>query len=756
MAFFGGSRPVDAIRIHQKIQKSRPKEYTSEVTVSHTVETDKYILEIGGRIDGIYIYQDRTIIDEIKTTSKDLDLLTENDNPFHWGQAQSYAYIYATEQGLDKIDVQLTYYNIDTKETSEIRRTFSFTELEFFFQSLVFKYLEWADLTAEWQCKRDESIKKLVFPYPVYRDGQRAMAVHVYRAIKNGTQLIVQAPSGIGKTMAVLFPSIKAIGEGLTRKLFYLTARTTGRTVAEKAITDLLNYGLKLKVLTLTAKDKICFNPGSACTGEECEYARGHYDRVNEAIRDAFEINMFNRNTIVDLAGKHHVCPFEFSLDLSLWVDCIICDYNYAFDPRVYLRRFFLETTEEYTFLVDESHNLVDRSREMFSAELYKTPFMDLRKALRHDLPGICNILGRINTRLGKERKVCEKKQNPRVEKGYPSDLYPLLRKFLTASERWLSKNIKTPYRDTWLDMYFAVNGFMRVAEQYNESYATIYEKFEKDLRIKLFCIDPSVQLKEALERCRSAVFFSATMTPADYFRNILGMENSAANLVLPSPYPKENLCVLINDTISTLYKNRRNSQCDVVSALHALITHNKGNYLIFFPSYEYMVSVYEAFNEHYPEIRTIIQSPGMTENERDGFLNMFSQDNSDTMAGFAVMGGIFGEGIDFVGDRLSGAVIVGVGLPGISPERELIRDYFNERNSSGFEYAYMYPGINKVFQAAGRVIRSENDRGVVLLIGERFSARRYTSLFPSEWNPVIVSNGDEIQHVLNVFRSQV
>ena len=755
MAFFGGSRPVDAIRIHQKIQKSRPKEYTSEVTVSHTVETDRYILEIGGRIDGIYVYPDRIIIDEIKTTTKDLELLEQNDNPFHWGQAQCYAYIYAAGHGLEKIDVQLTYYNMDTKEILEISRSFGIAGLVTFFQSLVSKYLEWAELTTEWERERDKSIKSLTFPYPAYRDGQRQMAVQIYRTIQNGTQLIVQAPSGIGKTMAVLFPSIKAVGEGLTRKLFYLTARTTGRTVAEKALTDLLNTGLKLKVLTLTAKEKICFNPGSACTGEECEFARGHYDRVNDAIRNALKINTLNRSNIEDIARKHRVCPFEFSLDLSLWVDCIICDYNYAFDPRVYLRRFFLETTEEYTFLVDEAHNLVDRSREMFSAELNKAPFLELRKAVRSDLPGIYKILVRINSLLVKARKVCENEKNPRVEKGYPSDLYPPLRKFLTASERWLSKNIKTPYRQKWLDVYFTVTGFIRVAEQYDESYATIYEKTEKDLRVKLFCIDPSVQLKEALERCRSAVFFSATMTPADYFRNILGMEESTGNLVLPSPYPKENLCVLIDDAISTLYKNRRNSQRNVISSFHALIKHSMGNYLIFFPSYEYMASVYETFTQEYPEVRTIIQSHGMTEKERDDFITMFSHDNSETLAGFAVMGGIFSEGVDFVGDRLTGAVIVGVGLPGISPERELIREYFDEHKRSGFEYAYMFPGINKVFQAAGRVIRSENDRGVVLLIGERFSSRRYISLFPREWNSVIVRNGDDIDNELNDFWSQ-
>jgi len=752
MSFFGSIRPVEAIRAHQKIQKSRPKEYSSEITVSHTLETDKFLLDVNGRIDGVFEYPGGVIIDEIKTTTKDPDFYEHNDNIFHWGQVKSYAYIYAAQHNLEVIEAQLTYYNIETKESREFRRSFRIEELEVFFNSLVSEYLAWADMLAEWNLLRDESIKALEFPFDSYRPGQREMAVGVYRAVKNEKHLIVQAPGGIGKTMAVLFPSVKALGESLTQKIFYLAARTTGKAVAEQALTGMKDTGLRLKSLTLTAKEKICFCPGCACTADECDFARGHFDRIGHALKDAFRYDTFTRETVEEFARKHRVCPFEFSLDLSLWVDCIICDYNYVFDPRVYLRRFFQEENGDYTFLIDEAHNLVDRARDMFSAELYKKPVLDLRRSVREELPAVYKHLTSINTWMVKARKLCEKEYNARTEKGAPAGLFPLLRKFTAASERWLSRNIKTSFREKLLDVYFAVTGFLRVAEQFDESYASLYEKNDNDLRVKLFCIDPAGQMKEALERCTSAVFFSATMTPADYFKKILGLDDTAGEIVLPSPYPAGNLHVLIDDSISTLYKHRDRTKSEVAEVLSALVNQNKGNYLMFFPSYQYMLKIYELFTEENPCINTILQTRDMTEEQRELFLERFAYDNEETLAGFAVMGGIFGEGIDFAGDRLAGAVIVGVGLPGISPERELIREYFGGLNRRGFEFAYLYPGINKVLQAAGRVIRSETDRGVVLLVGERFASLRYRTLFPHEWNPDTVQDEGQINEALKIF----
>lgn len=753
--FMGSSRPVEAIRAHQKIQNSRPATYQSEVSISHQIETDRLRLMIGGRIDGVYVEPHKTRIEEIKITSRNPDYFEKNPHPIHWGQVKTYAFMYAHQQGLDEIITQLTYYRIDTGEIREFKRTFGIAELDIFFNDLVSRYLEWAEAIIAWSRRRDESIHALEFPFATYRPGQRQMAVEAYRTMHNGGQLLVEAATGIGKTIAVLYPAVKSIAESASQKIFYLTARTTGRMVAEKALDELRAKGLKLKSVTLTAKDKICFCPDSACNPEECEYARGHYDRINDAVKAILGADALTREQIVATARTYRVCPFEFSLELCLWTECIICDYNYAFDPRVYLRRFFQEENGDYIFLIDEAHNLVDRSREMFSAEIFKQPILEIRRRLKNELPHIFKSLGRINAWLVKARKKCEESGNPLAEKNPPDELIPLLRGFLFITERWLSRNIRAGFREGLLDLYFAISGFIRVADQYDESYTSCYEKIGKDLKLKLFCIDPSAHLTKAMSRCQTAVLFSATMTPMDYFKQILGCDPAARHLILHSPFPGENLGLFISDQISTYYRHRDQTVSQVSEAICALVEQKRGNYLLYFPSYEYMRKIYLSFTDRSPQIETILQASRMSESEREAFLKRFSEDNLQTLVGFAVMGGIFGEGIDLIGDRLVGAVIVGVGLPGISLERELIKEYFARTLSAGFAYAYLYPGINRVLQAAGRVIRTEKDRGVVLLIDQRYARFQYKSLLREEWDPVRVQNPRQLSDALQRFWNQ-
>jgi DNA excision repair protein ERCC-2 len=753
--FLGSTRPGDGIVAHRHIQNSREGEYSQEVSVSFITEIQDFVLEVNGRIDGIMHLHDRVIIEEIKTTHQSLDHFEKVDNPLHWSQLKIYAYIYSVQESLDEIEVQLTYYQLDTDGIKEIRRLFTRDDLEDFFRKACERYIEQVANYEAWCSVRDKSIQQLPFPYAEYRPGQRKMATHVYRSIHDGGQLIIQGATGIGKTMAVLFPAIKAIGEGHAEKIFYLTARTTGRTISEKSLDKLRDKGLKLRSVTLTAKDKICFRPEAACTPEECEFARGYYDRFETSLSDFFRQDAFTREVIENTAKAHTLCPFESSLDLSLWADCIICDYNYVFDPKVYLRRFFLERSGDYVFLVDEAHNLVDRARDMFSAQIEKRMLLEKRRPLKEELPKIHKSAGKINSWLLGASKKCIETGGFRAEKEQPSDLYPLLENFLTLTDRWLALNIKTPYREGLTDLYFTVKDFMRISDQYDESYATMFVKTGKDFRLKLFCMDPSTHLERVLKRCKAAVFFSATMTPAHYFMKILGCDESARSLMIYSPFPGENLCLLLANRISTFYKQRGKTKTDVTQMISAVVKQKQGNYLIFFPSYEYMNMVHDLFNEKNPETETIVQTFGMTEDNRDRFLLRFKQENPDTLVGFVVMGGIFGEGIDLLGDRLSGAVIVGVGLPAISPERELIRDFFAHKSQAGFEYAYIFPGMNRVLQAAGRVIRSENDRGVVLLIDQRFSNFQYKTLFPEEWDPVYVQNEDGLSNVLEDFWNQ-
>ncbi len=752
---FSQINPREAIFAHQKVQRSRPEEYTGEVSVTGEFETENHILEVNGRMDGIFRYPDSIIIDEIKTTTRNLEYYDKSVNPVHRAQLKVYCYICLLQEELDEISGQLTYYNLDTGKLKEIRETYNREELESFFYGLASHYLKRIENLETWWNTRNNSIKELEFPFSSYRPGQREMAVEVYGAILQEREILIQAATGIGKTMSTLFPSIKAMAEGLSSKIFYLTARTTGKHSAESAIGEMRGKGLRIKSLTITAKDKICFKPESACSPDECEYARGYFDRVDEAEERFFHEDCLNRAAIEEIAARYMVCPFELSLGLSLMADVVICDYNYVFDPRVYLRRFFLEEENDFTLLIDEAHNLVDRSREMFSAEIFKQSFLDTRKVLKEDLPDIYKKIGSINSILLKYRKKFhedEKDEKIIIERDAPAELIPSFRHFLKAAEDWFALNIATSFKDSLLELYFSVRTFLRILEEYDETYRTIYETAGKDLRLKLFCIDPSARLSGTFRKNRAAVFFSATMSPSHYFKRLFGCGENTRSVEMPSPFPPENLCLVVYGGVSTLYKNREATKTSAAGLINPVIDSKKGNYLLFFPSYAYMKMVTDLFESEKNDFEIIAQNPGMSREERDIFLSRFSTGNENTLVGFAVMGGIFGEGIDLTGDRLSGAVIYGVGLPGISPERDIIRDYFTETDQAGFEYAYLYPGINRVLQAAGRVIRSEKDRGVVVLVDDRYKSYRYKSLFPVNWKPVAVNSKSELDRVLKKF----
>jgi len=753
MGLGGARRTAEAIRAHRKVQQSRPAHYAAEVPVQWMFETDDFQLVVSGRIDGMFT-ADRTpvAIEEIKTTTEDLAEIDGRGNRLHWAQAKAYAYMVARSEGHSEIDVQLTYYQLDTGEIRDFRETYTTIELEAFFRELVDRYLQWARTLSQWRELRDTSIRTLEFPHRHYRPGQRAMAVEVFRAVRDEKSLLVQAATGIGKTLAAVFPAVKAMGEGLTGKIFYLTARTTAQSIAERAVETLRAGGLHLKTLTLTAREKICLEPDAVCSGRHCPYARGYYDRLREALPQIFQQEALSRGAVEEAAVLWQLCPFALSLALSHYSDCIICDYNYAFDPRAHLRHFFAEEKGAYTFLVDEAHNLVDRSRDMFSAELNRRSFVDARKILKGTHSGLYRSVGKISSWMLKYRKMQPPGQDRWAETDPPPGIDSLLRQFAARAERWLSRNEDSPLRPPLLELYFAVLGFIRIVEEFDRNYATCYSAERADFRVKLFCVDPSAQLGATMERCRAAVFFSATLTPLHYFRTMFGLDPSAGQLLLPSPFPSRNLAVFISDRISTYYHHRQDSLPQVVDAIRCLVEAHNGNYLLFFPSYQYMMKVYGAFASACPELNAVVQLPAMSETDRLSFLGRFDDENPDTLVGFAVMGGIFGEGIDLVGKRLSGAAVIGVGLPGICLERELIRSHFDRIVNAGFEFAYRIPGISRVLQAAGRVIRTESDCGVVLLVDRRFGTFRYRALLPREWAPVSTAGGDGLQRRLQEF----
>jgi len=715
----GASRAQEAIKAHQMIQKTSGGAYVPEVTLSYIFLQEDLSLEIKGRADGVIKKESGACIDEIKTTSLDLSVIDESFSDLHWAQAQCYAFMYAVQEGLETVETQLTYFQLDTAQVKKFSKRFSFTELSVFFISLVERYLMWARQLQEWSEMRDASIRTLQFPFGEYRPGQRELAIAVYKTIKESQKLFAQAPTGIGKTMGTLFPALKAMAEGLTVQIFYLTAKTITRTVAEKAITYLQKGGLKIKRLTLTAKRKLCFLPEVACLPEECSFAKGYYDRVRAAAKDLFVEEAWTRQVIEKYAHKHSICPFEFSLEMANWADVVICDYNYVFDPRVYLRRFFLDGGE-YTFLVDEAHNLVDRAREMFSAELGKESWLKLKRLTKEDAPRLTKSLTKVNSALLKEKKRCTDASGSgeSVEKEAPTKLIQALRQFVKETEVFLKTNDQLlGWREQLVEQYFQALSFIRTADSYDERYVTYLQNSGDDFQVKLFCLDPSVRLKEALGRGRAAVLFSATLSPMDYFMTVLGGEETSYKLKLASPFPSENLCLLINDRISTKYRQRAATYDQVAEAIAMAVEHKKGNYLVYFPSYDYLHEVHLRYRAQYQQVRTICQTSDMAEEKREEFLETFATNPDQTLVGFALMGGIFGEGIDLIGDRLSGAIVVGVGLPQIGREREIIRSYYETTTRQGYEFAYMYPGFNKVLQAVGRVIRTEEDRGIVLLI---------------------------------------
>lgn len=751
--FQARDRTLAGTRGHQRLQASRPESYQAEVPINHLVEEDGLQLEIFGRIDGIFAADDPIILEEIKTTTRPLKAISANDHPLHWAQAKCYAYIYARQQKLADIQIQLTYYQIDTRQTTSFQQHVSFDQLAHFFTQLITPYLRWAVTVRDWRVQRDQSIQQLDFPYADYRAGQRDMAVAVYKAIRNGDRLFVQAPTGIGKTVAALFPAIKAVGMDLAAKIFYLTAKTPGRLVAEQTLDDMRQTGLRFKSVTLTAKDKICFcTVNDGATGDDaapCEFAQNYYGKVRAALSDIFQHESLTRPVIEDAARRHRICPFELSLDAAVWVDCIICDYNYAFDPRVYLRRFFDNSREPYAFLIDEAHNLPDRARAMFSAEVDKQTVLALRKMVKPHLPDVAEQLTTINQILLEKRKACRVgNQTALVEHQLPELLLMALREFIQTAEEWLLLNQPAAFGPALLDFYFQALAYLRTADNFDTFYVSYFERQgQADIKARLFCLDPAPLLAAALERSQSAIFFSATLLPMDYFEEVLAGSAGYPKLVLPSPFPRENMRLLVQNQISTKYANRAESYQAIADTIETVCTAQQGNYLVFFPSYAYLAAVVELIGERFPEHQLLVQDRGMPEAEREAFLARFSASNSDTLIGCAVMGGIFGEGIDLVGKRLIGAIIVGVGLPQLGLEKDLIKNYFTGRNNRGFEYAYQYPGFNRVMQAAGRVIRTEQDCGVIVLIDERFTQYRYRRSFPPEWKTFqVVSHNDDIR----------
>ena len=732
-----GSMEKDAMqqgsRIHRKIQRRMGADYRAEVSMKERFPCCGFILQLEGRADGIFKENDRTYIDEIKAVYRELNFIEEPVG-IHLAQAKCYAYMYAFQNNLKVISVQMTYCNIETEEIKYFREEYQLDELSAWIFGVVRQYEKWARFQLEWRAQRNQTIRNTEFPF-LYRKGQRELVSSVYRSILRRKKLFIQAPTGVGKTMATIFPAVRAIGEGHGDILFYLTAKTITRTVAEQAFQTLRAKGLQYKVITLTAKEKICFCEETQCNPDACPYAKGHYDRVNDAVFDLItNAHELTREVLEEQAKKYRVCPFEMALDVSVWVDAVICDYNYVFDPNAHLKRFFSEGGEKnYLFLIDEAHNLVERGREMYSAQLYKEDVLSVRRLVKLEDVKLTRRLDECNKQLLELKKECE---NYKILESV-SHIALKLMNVIGELERYLEEHQQSEKREEILNFYFQVRAFLNIYEILDDNYI-IYSEMEADgrFKIKLLCVNPAVNLQSYLEQGNSTIFFSATLLPIQYYKKLLSVESDDYAVYAESSFPIENRLLLLGSDVSTKYTMRSRDMYERFAEYILQTVHGKkGNYMAFFPSYRFMEEVYEQFQIRKSEdIDSMMQSQYMNEEEREIFLEMFEETRDCSLVGFCVMGGIFSEGIDLTADRLIGALIVGTGIPQVCNDREIIKGYFDARNMSGFDYAYFYPGMNKVLQSAGRVIRTEEDQGIILLLDQRFQTRRYQEIFPREW----------------------
>lgn len=731
--FVSRGRAVDGTIAHGKLQKDNEliyENYEKEVRMKHEFHKDNIILLVDGRADGIINENGNIIIEEIKSTYMDLSYLYEDYNLLHWAQGKFYGYIYCIDNNIENITIRLSYFNINTDQVRSFDHVYSLKELEDFVHDLINKYLEILTLKESFKAERDKSIKELQFPFKSYRKGQRELAVSCYSSIRKKGILFAQAPTGIGKTISTIFPAIKAIGEGMGEKIVYLTAKTITRTVAEEAYIKLFKNNLKFKVVTITAKEKICLNNEVKCNPDDCVYAKDYFTKINDVINSLIKSNnIFFRDEIIKYANKYKVCPFELSLDLSNWCDGVICDYNYAFDPRVKLKRIFEDRNEENILLIDEAHNLVNRAREMYSCTLKKSKVMSVNKIIKGKVPKLYKISNSINKEMIHIRRELEEiNKKFKYHNEEYKELIKLLRAFINEADNYLVKSKGTEGYEEVLEFYYEARNFISASELYDKEYTTILKSDKSEFSIKIFCINPAKNLRKVIKNTYSSIIFSATLSPIKYYVDLIGGDEESFKLRFDSPFNRENLSTYVYP-LDMRYVNREKNIDILCNIIYKFINEKKGNYMVFLPSFEYLYKVYSRYIEIYGEEGTLIQEENLSEIKKEEFLKAFNEDAN--IIGFTVVGGMFSEGVDLPGDKLIGAIIVGVGFPMVSIENNIISEYFKE---NGFDYSYTYPGINKVLQSAGRVIRTENDKGRVLLIDRRYKSPKYKFILPKEW----------------------
>ena len=736
---FFSNHDLEAGRKAHEYHQSRYNELSKkEVYVKGEITYKNNIYLLHGFIDGVLNIDNKTIIEEIKSTLCDLDEITLDYHKEHLAQLKIYGYLYAINNGLEEINLRLTYLSAIDYTPKIFQLTLSLNELEQFVMDVLVEYIEWLNLLDEASKNTSETIETIKFPYKEKRDGQQKLMKAIYQALSNKEILYSIAPTGIGKTMATIFPALKTLKD--KDKLFYLTAKGSGKNAPLEAIQLLSKNGLKIKAIDITAKRKICNCNKKNCNPDDCPFAIGYFSRLKAATYEIFkQYDIFTKDVILEVANKHTICAFEFSLYLSYFCVLVIADYNYVFDPKAHLIRYFDDDTYKPKILVDEAHNLVSRSKDMYSATISENDIRILRKKLSTYKPSVRNLCNKALELFDKYHDVITNKALY-ISDEMDIELNKALRNIRDRIDEIFNENKVIKNKDEILDIYFKILDFLRISEYFGKTHKLLGKIENESIVISYNCLDASSFLLSTIkESIHGIIFFSATLYPITYYMDLL-TQGSGKYLQLESPFDPNNLSIFINNEVSTKYTDREDSIHTIIETIET-VAKKEGNYIIFFPSYAYLNMVYERLDN--PDFECIVQTNNLDEEERERIIEKFKT-TTNTKFGFFVMGGMFSEGIDFIGDALSGVIIVGVGLPLFCDENNILKEYFEEKYpQKGFEYAYVYPGFTKVIQAVGRVIRDKDDKGIAILIDNRFTHQRYLQLMPPHWKNIKITNSN-------------
>lgn len=749
---FNQSSMLEGTRLHSLYQKEQGSDYLAEYSVQYSFFCGDYIYNVSGKADGVIIGRDGEItVEEIKTTVADLNQFYDDHGEWHLGQAMFYAYIIAKQKNKQSITVRLTYLKQGNfRQQKRVEKTYSIEELEGFTNNIILRYTQYMKEIRALKMERDDSCKDLPFPFKEYRVGQKDIIDFVSQALDDKETVYLEAPTGIGKTISTLYPAVRRFGDHKADLVFYLTSKNSIKRIAMNAMNLFIQSGAKTKAIEFTAQDAFCFNDKVGhCNPDECPFAKNYYDKLLDTIFDSLhEESFFDRQTLTKICMEKKMCPFQFQLDLAMYCDVLVCDYSYVFDyhDRLGLKQDSLDNKRAY-LLVDECHNLPDRVRDMYSTEMTKAIFEEA-------LPYCGNkafefLKGDIRIAINEIDAIPFDAEDPNVlaegvyiHKELPSQFLTAINAILTDFKDILKKQPQL-VSDQLLEFFYAVNSFYYLAGLLSDDILgpafLCYSRIENgELRsIRIANLDSKPIIKDAVEAFHATCFFSATLSPKEYYIDLLGgdIQNKENILILPSPFPKENRKVFVDMNLSLRYKDRQLTLEHVYQEIKAAIQSKRGNYFVFCPSFQYLENIKDLFehDEEGLDIDLFSQERSMREYDREAFLSHFDVENERTTVGLVVLGGVFSEGIDLIGDRLIGAIVISIGLPQIGFERNQLKDYYDridEDEKKGFAYAYSYPGINKVLQASGRVIRSENDKGFMLFIDSRYRQPLYQKLF--------------------------